>query len=89
MLLLFEMESEAVVQRCSIKTVFLEISQNSQESTCARVSFLMMLTLAHWHRTLAQVFSCEFGIISKNMFFHRTPLVAASHVMNIHCLRTT
>ena len=31
---------EAVIQRCSVKTVFLEISQNSQENTCARVSFL-------------------------------------------------
>ena len=27
--------SEAVVQRCSAKKVFLEISQNSQENTCA------------------------------------------------------
>ena len=30
---------EAVVQRCSVKKVFLEISQNSQENACARVSF--------------------------------------------------
>ena len=30
--------TEAVVQRCSVKKVFLEISQNSQESTCARAS---------------------------------------------------
>ena len=30
---------EAVAQRCSVKKVFLEISQNSQENTCARVSF--------------------------------------------------
>ena len=30
---------EAVAQGCSIKKVFLEISQNSQENTCARVSF--------------------------------------------------
>ena len=29
---------EAVVKRCSVKKVFLEISQNSQENTCARVS---------------------------------------------------
>ena len=29
---------EAVVQRCSVKNVLLEISQNSQENTCARVS---------------------------------------------------
>ena len=27
---------------------------------------------------LAQVFSCEFSEISKNIFFHRTTLVAAS-----------
>ena len=30
---------EAVAKRCSMKKVFLEISQNSQENTCARVSF--------------------------------------------------
>ena len=33
----FELEylfKEAVVQRCSVKKVFLEISQNSQENTC-------------------------------------------------------
>ena len=30
---------EAVVQRCSVKKVFLQISQNSQENSCARVSF--------------------------------------------------
>ena len=28
--------------------------------------------------TLAQVFSCKFCEISKNTFFHKTPLVAAS-----------
>ena len=28
--------------------------------------------------TLTQVFSCEFREISKNAFFHRTPLVATS-----------
>ena len=35
--------SEAVAQTCSVKKVFLEILQNSQESTCARVSFLIKL----------------------------------------------
>ena len=35
--------SEAVVWRCSVEKVFLEISQNSQENTCARVSFLITL----------------------------------------------
>ena len=34
---------EAVAQRCSVKKVLLEISQNSQEKTCARVSFLIKL----------------------------------------------
>ena len=35
--------AEAVVQRCSAKKVFLEISQNSQENTCAKISFLIKL----------------------------------------------
>ena len=30
---------EAVVQRRSVKKLFLEISQNSQQNTCARVYF--------------------------------------------------
>ena len=35
--------TEAVVRRCSVKKVYLEISQNSQENTCARFSFLIKL----------------------------------------------
>ena len=35
--------SEAVAQRRSVKKVFLEISQKSQEKTCAGVSFLLKL----------------------------------------------
>ena len=31
--------TEGVVRRCSVKKVFLEILQNSQGSTCARVFF--------------------------------------------------
>ena len=34
---------EGVVQRYSVKKVILEISQNSQETTRARVSFLIKL----------------------------------------------
>ena len=34
---------KAVAQTCSVKKVFLQISQNSQEKTCARVSFLIKL----------------------------------------------
>ena len=35
--------SEAVAQTRSAKQVFLEISQDSQENTCAGVSFLIKL----------------------------------------------
>ena len=91
---------KAVVQRCSVKNVFLEILQNWQENTCARVfliklqaSKLIIKTLERRFgvfivnygtcnfikkKALAQVFFCEFCKISKNTFFHRTPLVAAS-----------
>ena len=34
---------EAVHWRCSVEKIFLEISQNSQENTCGRVSFLIKL----------------------------------------------
>ena len=64
------------------KKVLLEISQNSQENTCARVSFLIKLKAKACNfikkETLAQVFSREFFKISKNTFFHRTPLLAVS-----------
>ena len=33
--------SEKIVGRCSVKKVFLKTSQNSQENTCVRVSFLI------------------------------------------------
>ena len=35
--------SKATIRRCSIKKGFLEFSQSSQETTCARVSFLIKL----------------------------------------------
>ena len=34
---------EAVVQRWSVKKMFLKTSQNSQENSCATVSFLIKL----------------------------------------------
>ena len=39
----FSINVEASVQACSLKKIFLEISQNSQENTCARFSFLIKL----------------------------------------------
>ena len=70
--------TEAVAQRCSVKKVFLEILQNSQENTCARVSFLIKLQATLLKEALAQEFSCEFCEISKNANFYRTASVAAS-----------
>ena len=50
--------TETVAQRCSVKKVFLKISQNSQENTCTRVSFLIKLQRPTtslkqrlWHRS--------------------------------------
>ena len=76
--------SEAVAQRCSVKKMFLEISQNSQESTHARASLLIKLQAPALtcnfikKEALAQVLYCEFCEISKDTFSYRTPLVAAS-----------
>ena len=63
---------EAATRVVLQENVFLEISQNSQENTCARVSFLMKLQVEACNfiknETLAQVFSCELCEISKNNF---------------------
>ena len=63
------------------KKVFLEISQNSQENTCARVSFLIKLhTKANnfiKKETLTQMFSSAFWEIFKNTFYYKTPPMAA------------
>ena len=62
-----------------LKKVFVEISQNSQENTCVRDSFLIKFIKNFIKKeSLAQVFSCEICEVSKNIFFYRTPLVAAS-----------
>ena len=42
---------EAVIRRCSVKKVFIKISQNSQENTCARVSLLITLQVSKFLRT--------------------------------------
>ena len=41
-------------RRCTVKKLFLEISQNSQENTCARVSFLKRRP---WQRCLSVYFT--------------------------------
>ena len=76
--------TKAVAQRCSVKKVFLLISENSQGNTCARVLAQNTCardlrkrqenTCARDRKTLAQ----ETSEISKNIFSYRTPPVAAS-----------
>ena len=69
----FLCDSEAVIQRCYVKKVFLEISQTSQENTCARVSFLIkwqaapatLLKNRPWHRC----FSVNFAKFLRTPFF--------------------
>ena len=66
--------------------VFLEISQNSQEITCARDSSLIKVTSCYRpeacnvikKETLAQVFFCEFCKISQNTFFSEHLCTTAS-----------
>ena len=68
-----------VARRCSAKKK--EIQQNSQENTCVTVYYLIKLQVLGCNfikkEALAQLFSCEFCEISKNIFSFRTPLVAA------------
>ena len=65
-------KAEAVAHRCSVKKNFLEISQNSQKNTCARVSFFTKAAgLRH------RCFPVNFDKFVRAPFFHRTPLVAA------------
>ena len=67
--------------------MFLKISQNSQEDTCARVSFLIKLQAEACNflkkETLAQVFSCEFCEIFKNTLFTEHLWVTVSEIMLI------
>ena len=57
--------------------VFLEISQNSQENVCVRVSLLIKLQAS------GLVFSCEFYEISKNTFFTEHFWTTASGESNL------
>ena len=67
--LLFPKVSKAVVRRYSLKKVFLKISQNSQENTCARDSFLIepatLLKKDLWYR----YFPVNFAKFLRTLFF--------------------
>ena len=64
---------EAATRGALCKKMFLKISQNSQENTCAFIK----------KETLAQVFSCEFCQISKNNFFTEHLWTAASEQIDM------
>ena len=68
---------EAATRGVLCKEVFLEISQNSKENTCARASFLINFIKKE---ALAQVFSCEFCEISQNTFFAEHLWTTASNL---------
>ena len=61
--------TESVIHRCSAKKVFSPVFSGHRPATLLK------------DEALEQVFSCEFCEISKNAFFHRTPLVTASEFL--------
>ena len=66
------------------KKLFLKISQNSQENTCARVFFNKVAGDACnfiEKETLAQLFSCEFCEISKNTFLQNTSILVLLKIL--------
>ena len=72
---------EVAIQRCSVKKVFLEISQNSYENTSARVSFFNKTAGVRPKAcNLIRYFHVNFAE------FLRTPLVAASVQYHSSCL---
>ena len=60
--------TEAVVQGCSVKKLFLEISQNSQETPVPEAARATLLKKRLWHKCFPVNFAK----------FLRTPLVVAS-----------
>ena len=64
--------TESVTQKCSVKKVFLKLHKVHMKTPVPEPLFSL--------ETLAQVFSCEFSEIAKNIFSFRTPSVAASEM---------
>ena len=75
---------EAVVRRCSIKKLFIKISQNSQENTCARVFFFLKVNFAKFLRTPIFIEHLWWLLLFVRIWFNvsRTPLRKA----NLLCL---
>ena len=79
---LIEAATEGVLQ----EKIFLEISQNSQENTCARFSFLIKSQGSACNfikkEALGQMFSCKYCEISKITFLTEH-LRASAFVLNV------
>ena len=77
--------TETDYQSCSVKKVFLKISQNSPENACAKASFLVKLQAKTCNflkkETLVQLLSGEYWEISQEHLFYGTPPMAASGVL--------
>ena len=71
--------AEAVAERCSVKKVLLEISQNSQENACAIVSFLIKLQASGF-------FSIPFFVIVEVSFLH---ILYGSHEIKLNVMKYT
>ena len=75
------LQPEAATRGVLCKKVFLEISQNSQENSCARISFLIKLQA--WLATLLKkrlwqrCLPVNFTEFLRTTFSYRTPPVAA------------
>ena len=72
--------TEAVAQRCSVKKVFLEISQKSQENTSARVSFMIKL------QAPGLIFDISRTISHLALWTYFTPSSSVSIVNNKHVI---
>ena len=77
--------AEGIVRRCSVKKVsFMNFTKLTGKHLCQRL-FLNKVTCLAFNfikkETLVQVFSCEFCEIFKYTFFSRTPLAAASELI--------
>ena len=71
-------------RRCSVKKLLLEISQNSQENTCARVSFLTKLKSFSEHlRTTASKISIKFKSQHKKGSIKKVSIIESQYYLKV------
>ena len=77
---------EAVARRCSVKRVFLEISQNSRKNICARVSF--PVKICQKKRLWQRCFPVNFMKTLRTYFLteHRQWLLLQYQISNQTCI---